>query len=106
MFQSSPSLVTGRYDLLDNGRQLIEGKFQSSPSLVTGRYIPRIRVAPYAEGVSILAQSGDWALLPTPMRLVLAASKFQSSPSLVTGRYRHYNDIQNVVFCFNPRPVW
>jgi len=37
MFQSSPDLVTGRYNI-GNVRMLKSDWFQSSPDLVTGRY--------------------------------------------------------------------
>ncbi len=79
-FQSSPGLVTGRYQ---NSifKLLFLGEFQSSPGLVTGRYR---HSAPSTA----------------------AKHKFQSSPGLVTGRYQYLKREFPRSRCFNPRPVW
>jgi len=85
MFQSSPGLVTGRYASgLAVSWALLQ--FQSSPGLVTGRYRANRNIKPVAVVVSILARSGDRALLRTDYQDKWQR-EFQSSPGLVTGRY-------------------
>jgi len=105
MFQSSPGLVTGRYDpgYMPVGRTEM---FQSSPGLVTGRYATFLTRASVPPSVSILARSGDRAL---PARSsprgawrkvsILARSGDRALP--------HGLILPSVlIYRFNPRPVW
>ena len=66
-FQSSPGLVTGRY-LRTSAVRPPACRFQSSPGLVTGRYVLSPEIAGIYAGVSILARSGDRALLTRQQR--------------------------------------
>jgi len=62
VFQSSPGLVTGRYDW-SKVSACVSNEFQSSPGLVTGRYHINALTSLVSLVVSILARSGDRALL-------------------------------------------
>jgi len=78
--------------------------FQSSPGLVTGRY-EQAADEQVDEEVSILARSGDRAL-PVIDVEGDAEKLFQSSPGLVTGRYTTRLICIQTRPGFNPRPVW
>jgi len=71
-------------------------EFQSSPGLVTGRYGSLLGVQFAKDGVSILARSGDRALLDIT-HLATLCKLFQSSPGLVTGRYSQAVDHEDDV---------
>ncbi len=109
LFQSSPSLVTGRYQrtrfapllqvhvsiLAQSGDwalQFPDGvrKLYAHVSILaqSGDWALPVAQAIWdkARDVSILAQSGDWALR-APTGSFAPRKMFQSSPSLVTGRY-------------------
>jgi len=81
VFQSSPGLVTGRYWELGQ-RIAKDDLFQSSPGLVTGRYVLEAAAWNRFFPVSILARSGDRALLLAGVLMITTQ------------------------WSFNPRPVW
>ena len=86
MFQSSPSPETGR-DVVEDLDCLPAGlMFQSSPSPETGHDAALALWVILETGVSILAQSGDWARPWRAMELAIEEREFQSSPSPETGR--------------------
>jgi len=127
-FQSSPGLVTGRYQVYIFDK-VYSFRFQSSPGLVTGRYHTESRCSNFGQFVSILARSGDRALRSRALEW-RRYNRFQSSPGLVTGRYYEPGCYRRRVFrfqsspglvtgryvthlgpvptlsSFNPRPVW